>query len=167
LLVPSPIRCSAATHLEPVAVAHPYPGCAVQVSERPSRTARGAATILIAEDHQDSREALQTLLEAAGYSVVVATNGREAVDRARTCAPDLILMDIMMPEVDGFQATRTIRQEEGELGDVPIVAVTAMEGSRALTRAAGCDDFVSKPINVRPFLEKIRCWLDRSGQRSA
>jgi CheY-like chemotaxis protein len=133
----------------------------VLVSERPSRTSRGAATILIAEDHPDSREALRALLEAAGYSVLVATNGREAIECARSRPPDLILMDIMMPEVDGFQATRTIRQEGGRLASVPIVAVTAMEGSRNLTQAAGCDDFVSKPIDVRPFLEKIRDWLDR------
>ena len=131
------------------------------VSERPSRTARGAATILVAEDHPDSRDALQALLEAAGYTVVVARNGREAIEHARSRPPDLILMDIMMPEVDGFQATRTIRQEGGQLENVPIVAVTAMEGSRDLTEAAGCDDFVSKPIDVRPFLEKIRTWLDR------
>lgn len=115
------------------------------------------ATVLIAEDHEDSRDALRTLLEAFGYRVHVATNGREAIERALATQPDLILMDIMMPEVDGFQATRTLRATPG-FRQVPIVAVTAMEGARDQVMAAGCDDMVTKPLDVRVFLERVRVW---------
>lgn len=115
------------------------------------------ATVLIAEDHEDSRDALRTLLEAFGYRVHVAANGREAIERALATQPDLILMDIMMPEVDGFQATRTLRATPG-FRQVPIVAVTAMEGARDQVTAAGCDDMVTKPLDVRVFLERVRTW---------
>ena len=91
------------------------------------------ATILLAEDHLDSREALCALLEAFGFTVVPAVNGAEAVRLARQNTPDLILMDIMMPEVDGFEATRRLR-DFPETRDVPIITLTAMEGSRGRRR---------------------------------
>ncbi|CAN5645246.1 response regulator [soil metagenome] len=116
-------------------------------------------TILVAEDHADSREALRALLEATGYKVRVAVNGREAIDAAVAAPPDLILMDLMMPEVDGFHATRTLRARE-EFREVPILALTAMEGSRELALAAGCDDYMPKPIDVRTFLSKVARWLE-------
>lgn len=116
-------------------------------------------SVLIAEDHEDSRDALRTLLDAFGYRVHVATNGREAVERALAVRPDLILMDMMMPEVDGFQATRILRTHE-DFARVPIIALTAMEGARERVLEAGCSDFVAKPIDVRTFLEKVRAWLD-------
>lgn len=121
--------------------------------------------VLLAEDHEDSRDALRTLLDAFGYRVVEATNGREAVDRALAETPDLILMDMMMPRVDGLQATREIR-EVPALRGVPIIALTAMEGARDRVLAAGCDDLVAKPIDVRSFLGKMREWLE-SGRPSA
>ena len=114
-------------------------------------------SVLIAEDHEDSRDALRTLLEAFGYRVYVASNGREAVERALAVQPDLILMDMMMPEVDGFEATRTLRAAPG-FRQVPIVAVTAMEGAREQVAAAGCDDIVAKPLDVRAFLDRVRSW---------
>ena len=114
-------------------------------------------TVLIAEDHEDSRDALRTLLEAFGYGVHVAANGREAIERALAVQPDLILMDIMMPEVDGFEATRVLRATPGSR-QVPIVAVTAMEGARDEVRAAGFDDLVTKPLDVRAFLDRVRAW---------
>lgn len=113
--------------------------------------------VLIAEDHEDSRDALKTLLDAFGYRVVEAGNGREAVDLALAERPDLILMDMMMPRVDGFQATREIRMVEG-LRDVPILALTAMEGARERALQAGCDGLVPKPLDVRAFLEQVRAW---------
>jgi DNA-binding response OmpR family regulator len=117
--------------------------------------------ILIAEDHLDSRDALQTLLEAFGYEVLVAANGREAVHVALTERPDLILMDIMMPELDGFQAIRMIREEAGTR--MPIIAVTAMDGARDLSIRAGADDFISKPVDTRALLAKVReCLNQRS-----
>ncbi|MGH7458999.1 MAG: response regulator [Longimicrobiaceae bacterium] len=123
------------------------------------------ATILIAEDHADSRDALQAILESAGYEVRLAHNGREAVERAEEVRPDLIVMDIMMPEVDGFEATRRLRGRPG-FENTPIIALTAMEGSRALTLAAGCNDHVLKPVNIRTFLEKVRDWLEAGGNHS-
>jgi CheY-like chemotaxis protein len=114
--------------------------------------------VLIAEDHEDSREALRTLLDALGYRVVVAQNGAEAVDVARAARPDLILMDMMMPHVDGFQATRTLRADPG-FRQVPIVAITAMEGAREAVFEAGCSDVVVKPIDIRVFLTRMQGWL--------
>ena len=118
--------------------------------------------VLIAEDHEDSRDALRTLLDAFGYRVVEAANGREAVERALAERPDLIVMDMMMPHVDGFQATREIRAVAGLQG-VPIVALTAMEGARERVLQAGCDDMVAKPLDVRAFLDKVRVWT-QAGQ---
>ncbi len=122
-------------------------------------------TILIAEDHEDSREALRTLLDAFGYRVETANNGREAVEAALAQQPDLILMDVMMPELDGFEATRRLREHAG-FRQVPIVALTAMEGARERVMAAGCDDYVAKPIDVRSFLGRVEGWL-REGRPAA
>ncbi|MEJ2503592.1 MAG: response regulator [Gemmatimonadota bacterium] len=108
-----------------------------------------AATILIAEDHPDSREALSALLEAFGFRVVRAADGRQAVELARTAAPDLILMDIMMPNLDGFEATRRLRGFP-ETRAIPIITLTAMDGARALA-----------PVNSGTLLDKVRIWLER------
>lgn len=120
------------------------------------------ASVLIAEDHVDSRDALSTLLDALGYRVLVAGNGAEAVEVAKASHPDLILMDMMMPGVDGFQATRTLRADPA-FRQTPIVAITAMEGAREAVIEAGCSDVVLKPIDIRAFLEKVRGWT-RSGK---
>ena len=117
-----------------------------------------AATILIAEDHLDSREALGALLEAFGYSVVPAVNGLEAITFARERRPDLILMDIMMPEVDGLEATRRLRAFP-ETRDIPIITLTAMDGARPLALDAGANDFLAKPINSGALLKKLKNWL--------
>lgn len=117
-----------------------------------------AQTVLIAEDHADSRDALKTLLDAFGYVVHEAFNGRDAVEKALTVQPDLVLMDMMMPEMDGFQATRVLRADE-RFRQVPIIALTAMEGARERVLAAGCNDMVTKPIDVRVFLDRVRTWL--------
>ena len=116
------------------------------------------ATILLAEDHGDSREALSALLEAFGYEVVPAVNGREAVDLARASDPDLILMDIMMPELDGFEATRRIR-DFPETSHIPIITLTAMDGARSLALDAGADDFLPKPVDSGSLLQKVRTYL--------
>lgn len=116
------------------------------------------ATILLAEDHPDSREALCALLEAFGFQVVSAVNGAEAVELARQDPPDLVLMDIMMPELDGFEATRKLR-DFPETRHIPIITLTAMEGARARSMEAGADDFIAKPINSGQLLDKVRSWL--------
>ena len=118
-------------------------------------------TILLAEDHLDSREAMRALLEAHGYRVVEAANGREAVERALEERPDLVLMDIMMPEMDGFEATRVLRSQEGT-SSLPIIAVTAMDGAQRLSIQAGANDFIAKPIDTRGLMVKIRRWLQSS-----
>lgn len=117
-----------------------------------------APVVLVAEDHEDSRDALCTLLDALGYRVLVAANGGEAVEVARAHRPDLVLMDMMMPGVDGFQATRTLRADEA-FRQVPIVAITAMEGAREAVLEAGCSDCVLKPLDIRMFMERLRVWL--------
>lgn len=125
------------------------------------RTAHGGpdtATILVAEDHIDSRDAMRALLEAFGYRVLCAVNGREAVELAINHKPDLILMDIMMPVLDGFEATRELRQHDG-IGRTPIIAVTAMEGAQQLAIQAGANDYVRKPIDIRGLLMKVDNWL--------
>jgi CheY-like chemotaxis protein len=119
--------------------------------------------VLIAEDHADSRDALQTLLDALGYVVFTAANGAEAVEQALRHHPDLILMDMMMPAVDGFQATRTLRAENG-FAEVPIVAITAMEGAREAVIEAGCSDVVVKPIDIRAFLDRLPTWVATDGK---
>ncbi len=124
---------------------------------------RGSALpvrILVAEDHLDSRDALRALLEAFGFTVLVAGNGREAVEAAVRAAPDLILMDMMMPVMDGFEATRQLRRL-GSTHAIPIIAVTAMEGAQELALNAGADEYVRKPIDVRVLLAKVSDLLRR------
>lgn len=115
-------------------------------------------TILIAEDHLDSRDAMRALLEAFGFQVLVAVDGRQAVEVALAQHPDLILMDIMMPELDGFEATRQLRQHHATAG-TPIIAVTAMEGAHRLALQAGANDYVRKPIDIRGLIAKVHDWL--------
>jgi len=117
-----------------------------------------AARILVAEDHLDSRDALRALLEAFGYRVMVAVNGRQAVKLAVEQSPDLILMDIMMPELDGFEAMRELRLHP-TTRLTPIIAVTAMEGAHHLALQAGANDFVRKPIDIRGLVAKVHTWL--------
>lgn len=119
----------------------------------------GSARILIVEDHLDSREALSALFNAFGYDVVEASNGREAIVRATADRPALILMDVMMPELDGFDAARAIRRIPG-LENVPIIAVTAMEGANELAIQAGMSDYVRKPIDIHGLLAKVSAWLE-------
>lgn len=103
---------------------------------------------LVVEDFEDSRFMMRQLLELAGYRVVEATDGEEAIKLAVAEQPELILMDLSLPKLDGLAATRRIRQQDG-LGQVPIVAVSAHDspGSRSEALAAGCDEYVTKPID--------------------
>ena len=117
--------------------------------------------ILIVEDHHDSREALSALFQAFGYDVVEAKNGREGIALASEAHPGLILMDIMMPELDGFDAARAIRRIPG-LENVPIIALTAMEGVQELARAAGMSDYVRKPVDIHGLLAKVNGFLKTS-----
>jgi CheY-like chemotaxis protein len=120
-----------------------------------------SARILIAEDHRDSRDALRDLLEAFGYQVEVVVNGLEAVNAASASPPDLILMDIMMPELDGLGATRLIRSR-ANTQNIPIIAVTAMEGAQQQALAAGASDYVRKPIDIRVLISKVNQLLQQT-----
>jgi CheY-like chemotaxis protein len=122
-----------------------------QISIRPTK-------ILIVEDHHDSREALSALLRAFGYDVVEAINGREAILRAASDRPGLILMDIMMPELDGFNAARAIRAIPG-LERTPIIAVTAIDDGEELALQAGMTDYVCKPVDIQKLLAKVSGWI--------
>ncbi len=107
-----------------------------------------AETILLVEDTEDNRFMMRRLLEMTGYRVVEATNGEEAVRFAETERPDVILMDLSLPVIDGLAATRAIRKLDG-FGKVPIVAVSAHDTSdfQADALAAGCDSYITKPID--------------------
>jgi protein-histidine pros-kinase len=121
--------------------------------------------ILVAEDNLENQEIIRRRLERAGHSVTIADNGRQAVEAARTEAPDLILMDISMPIMSGIEAAAAIRDIDS-VRDTPIIAVTAhaMEGDEARCLAAGCDGFATKPIN---FKELLALMERLSGERNA
>lgn len=123
-----------------------------------SRDAAGGR-VLVVDDNDDCREALASFLEASGYDVTQAADGEEAVERARETAPDLILLDIMMPGVDGLEAARRIRRAS-DVDGVRIVAISAMEGAEQASLAAGCDDCVSKPLDMAAFSSRVGRWLD-------
>ncbi len=112
--------------------------------------------ILIAEDHPDNREMLTRRLERRGYEVFTAENGAEAVERAKECAPDLILMDISMPVMSGLEATRALRRIPATQ-HIAIVALTAhaMESARLECMEAGCDAFATKPVDFAGLLATI------------
>ena len=116
--------------------------------------------ILIVEDTQDNRQILRDLLTNAGFEIVEAHDGEAAVAAAAEFRPDLILMDIQLPELDGYEATRRIKADPA-LAHIPFIAVTsyALSGDEAKTRAAGCDGYVAKPFSPRQLLAKVREFL--------
>jgi two-component system cell cycle response regulator DivK len=116
--------------------------------------------ILVIEDTEDNRQIIRDLLSSVGYELIEAVDGVAGVALAQKERPDLILMDIQLPEIDGYEATRRIRAVP-ELAKVPIIAVTsyALSGDEAKTREAGCDGYVAKPFSPRQLLAKIREFL--------
>jgi len=116
--------------------------------------------ILVIEDTEDNRQIVGDLLSNAGYALIEAVDGLEGVATAEREQPDLILMDIQLPGIDGYEATRRIRAIPA-LAKVPIIAVTsyALSGDEAKTREAGCDGYVAKPFSPRQLLAKIREYL--------
>lgn len=117
------------------------------------------ATVLLVDDNEDGRAALRALLEALGYGVVEAGDGFEALELAGAHHPDLILMDLMMPRLDGLEATRRIRSTP-PLADVPIICLSAMEGAEAASLEAGCDACIIKPIyDLSEFGRQISAWM--------
>ena len=118
--------------------------------------------ILLVEDNEMNRDMLSRRLLKAGFEMVMAVDGEQAIDLARSEAPDLILMDISLPGLDGWEATRRLKARP-ETRSIPIIALTAhaMAGDREKSLAAGCNDYDTKPIDFRRLLEKIQDFLGK------
>ncbi len=116
--------------------------------------------ILVVEDQEDNRQIIRDMLSTTDYEVVEAENGEEALAAVAKQRPDLILMDIQLPILDGYEATRRIKADSA-LRSIPIIAVTsyALSGEAEKARGAGCDDYVPKPYSPRELLAKIRQYL--------
>ncbi|HEY9664370.1 MAG TPA: PAS domain S-box protein, partial [Allocoleopsis sp.] len=138
---------------------------ALQPDQPHASSNRGIVTplILLAEDNEASVVTISSYLKARGYGLVLAKNGKEAIHLAKTHAPDLILMDIQMPETDGLEAIRKIRADL-QVANVPIIALTAlaMPSDREKCMAAGANDYLPKPVKLKPLVETIQMLLDRS-----
>jgi two-component system, cell cycle response regulator DivK len=119
-------------------------------------------TLLIVEDNELNREMLSRRLERVGYRIIVAVNGKEAVEKAISEKPHLILMDMSLPIMDGWEATRQIKAHE-ETKRIPVIALTAHALIEDLnsTLEAGCDDYDSKPIDFKRLLDKIQKYLPK------
>ncbi|MBJ7390870.1 MAG: response regulator [Chthoniobacterales bacterium] len=118
------------------------------------------AKILIVEDNEMNRDMLSRRLERRGFTIVMAVDGQQGVEMTRSERPDLILMDMSLPVMDGWAATQAIKAD-AELAKIPVIALTAhaMAGDREKAIAAGCDDYDTKPIELPRLLEKIGKFL--------
>jgi CheY-like chemotaxis protein len=121
--------------------------------------------ILIADDKATSRELIRTVLENSGYSITEAGDGIEALRYAREVHPDLVILDLHMPGLDGYGVVKELRREE-EFAKTPVMALTAsaMQGDRELAFAAGFDSYVSKPIGLSALRQEVQRLLDRAGK---
>ena len=130
------------------------------LSESVTRPENGRPTILVVDDFDDTRWLLRTWLERKGFRVIEAENGNDAISEAQSENPDLIIMDLEMPELDGLAATRQIRASEN-LADVPIVAVSAYgaEQFRGAALLAGCNEYVSTPFEPSDLERLIRSYV--------
>jgi two-component system cell cycle response regulator DivK len=119
-----------------------------------------ARRILLVEDHEDNRRIVRDLLTSVGYEMIEALDGEAGVRMAESAKPDLILMDVQLPVLDGHEATRRIKAKP-ELRHIPVIVVTsyALSGDEAKARAAGADAYVTKPFSPRQLLAKIREFL--------
>jgi two-component system, cell cycle response regulator DivK len=124
---------------------------------------KGGQTIMVVEDYDDTRILLRKVLETKGYRVLEAINGQEAVDVSKREQPDLILMDLDLPILDGIAATQQIRQQ-ADMNEVPIVAVTAypMSYTRVKAFAKGCNEYLPKPIDFAELEEILNRFVPRS-----
>lgn len=118
-------------------------------------------TVLIVEDNDLNMKLFGDLLEAHGYATLKTANGVEAIEIARNNRPDLIIMDIQLPQVSGLDVTRWLKEDD-ELRSIPVIAVTAfaMKGDEERIRQGGCEAYLSKPISVAKFLETVRTYLN-------
>jgi len=118
-------------------------------------------TVLIVEDNELNMKLFHDLLDAHGYATLQTKDGMEALKIARDKKPDLILMDIQLPEVSGLEVTKWIKEDDN-LKQIPVIAVTAfaMKGDEEKIREGGCEAYISKPISVTTFIETVRNFLD-------
>lgn len=123
---------------------------------------RPAERVLIVEDEVALVESIRFTLESEGYEVITASTGVDGVEKSRTANPSLVLLDLMLPEMSGFDVCRQIRQES----DVPIVMVTAKDGEadKVLGLELGADDYITKPFSTRELLARVRAHLRRAGR---
>ena len=119
-----------------------------------------AKRAMIVEDNELNMKLFKDLIEASGYETIRTRNGLEALDLARAHKPDLILMDIQLPEVSGLEVTKWIKEDD-KLHRLPIIAVTAfaMKGDEERIRQGGCEAYISKPISVASFVQTIKSYL--------
>jgi len=130
------------------------------VEKRVAATPDTSKSVLIVEDNELNMKLFHDLLDAHGYRTIQTRNGLDALSLAREHRPDLVLMDIQLPEVSGLEVTRWLKEDD-ELRDIPIIAVTAfaMKGDEERIRSGGCEAYVSKPISVMLFLETVRKYI--------
>ena len=116
--------------------------------------------ILVVEDNEDNMRLVRFILKKSGYEVIEARDGAEGVALAVQGKPDLVIMDIQLPDMDGLEATKRIRASEAD-SDIPIIALTsyAMPGDREKALAAGCNGYITKPIDVETFMVEIEKYL--------
>src|SRR5258705_424343 len=126
------------------------------------------AKILLVEDNEMNRDMLSRRLERKGYEVIIAIDGGEGVEMAHSQTPDLILMDMSLPVLDGWEATRRLKAAP-ETAGIPVIALTAhaMASDREKALEAGCDDYDTKPIELPRLLGKIETWLASAGTRTS
>jgi len=119
-----------------------------------------AKTVLVVEDNELNMKLFHDLLEAHGYNILQTKDGMDALRLAREHKPDLILMDIQLPEVSGLEVTKWLKEDE-DLKSIPVIAVTAfaMKGDEEKIRDGGCEAYIAKPISVTNFLETVRKFL--------
>lgn len=117
-------------------------------------------TVLVVEDNELNMKLFHDLLEASGYDTIQTRNGLDAIELARQHRPDLILMDIQLPEVSGLEVTKWIKEDD-DLRSIPIIAITAfaMKGDEDRIRQGGCEAYLSKPISVGKFIETVRAYI--------
>lgn len=124
--------------------------------------AQAQKTVLIVEDNELNMKLFNDLLEASGYATLQSFSGHDVLDLARTHQPDLILMDIQLPEKSGLEVTRELKADE-ELAEIPVIAVTAfaMKSDEQRIRDGGCEDYLAKPISVSTFLATVKKHLEQ------
>lgn len=140
-----------------------YPGTRGMTAETPSSEASQTPRrqrVLIVEDNELNMKLFNDLLSAHGYDTLQTNDGNEALVLARRHRPDLILMDIQLPEISGLEVTRLLKEDK-DLQQIPVIAVTAfaMKGDRERIRNGGCEDYISKPISIAAFLQTVERFL--------